>query len=55
MPTPLEKARAAREVERLIKKYTPSRLPEQAKLELTRLMDREARRYGMEVLPAQAA
>jgi len=49
------KARAAREVARLLEKYTPSRLPEQTKFELTRLMDREARRYGMEVLPAQAA
>lgn len=49
------KARAAREVERLIKKCAPSRLPEQTKLELTRLMDREARRFGMEVLPARAA
>ncbi len=49
------KARAAREVTRLVEKYTPSRLPEQTKSELTRLMDREARRYGMEVLPARAA
>jgi trimethylamine--corrinoid protein Co-methyltransferase len=47
--------RAAREVARLVEKYAPSRLPEKTKLELTRLMKREARRYGMEVLPAQAA
>ena len=47
--------RAAREVARLVEKYAPSRLPEKTKLELTRLMEREARRYGMEVLPAQAA
>jgi trimethylamine--corrinoid protein Co-methyltransferase len=45
--------RAAREVSRLIERYTPSRLPEQSKAELTRLMDREARRHGMEVLPAR--
>jgi len=49
------KQRAAREVARLISQYTPSRLPEKTKSELTRLMAVEARRYGMEVLPAQAA
>jgi trimethylamine:corrinoid methyltransferase-like protein len=43
--------RAAREVERIVARYTPSRLPEQTKAELTRLMEREARRYGMEALP----
>jgi len=43
--------RAAREVSRLIEKYTPSRLPEDTKLELTRLMRREALRYGMDALP----
>jgi trimethylamine--corrinoid protein Co-methyltransferase len=43
--------RAAAEVSRLIEKYTPSRLPEEAKRELTRLMEREARRHGMEGLP----
>jgi trimethylamine--corrinoid protein Co-methyltransferase len=45
--------RAAREVERLIAKYTPSRLPEESKRELTRLMESEARRHGMETLPAR--
>jgi trimethylamine--corrinoid protein Co-methyltransferase len=44
--------RAAREVSRLVEKCAPSRLPEKTKLELTRLMEREARRYGMEALPA---
>jgi trimethylamine--corrinoid protein Co-methyltransferase len=43
--------RAAREVSRLLELYTPSRLPEQTKLELTRLMQREAQRYGMDALP----
>jgi trimethylamine--corrinoid protein Co-methyltransferase len=45
--------RAAREVSRLIDKYTLSRLPEETKAELTRLMEREARRHGMEALPAR--
>lgn len=45
--------RAAREVSRIIKAYTPSRLPEETKSELTRLMEREARRHGMEALPAR--
>jgi trimethylamine--corrinoid protein Co-methyltransferase len=44
--------RASREVERLVTKYTPSRLPEETKRELTRLMESEARRHGMERLPA---
>jgi trimethylamine--corrinoid protein Co-methyltransferase len=43
--------RAAREVSRLIQRYTPSRLPEETKLELTRLMAQEAQRHGMEALP----
>ena len=43
--------RAAREVSRLIERYSPSRLPEQTKSELTSLMRREARRHGMEALP----
>ncbi len=45
--------RAAREVSRLIEQYTPSRLPEEAKAELTRLMEAEARRFGMEGLPGR--
>jgi trimethylamine--corrinoid protein Co-methyltransferase len=43
--------RAAREISRLIEGYTPSRLPEKTKLELTRLMGREALRHGMQALP----
>jgi len=43
--------RAAREVARLVETYKPSRLPEETKSELTRLMTAEARRYGMEGLP----
>jgi trimethylamine--corrinoid protein Co-methyltransferase len=45
--------RAAREVERVIETYTPSRLPEAVKAELARLMTREARRHGMERLPVR--
>lgn len=44
--------RAHSEVERLIKEYTPSRLPDSAKKELTRLMEKEAIKYGMESLPS---
>jgi trimethylamine--corrinoid protein Co-methyltransferase len=43
--------RAHAEVERLIGKYVPSRLAESTKKELTKLMDAEARRYGMDRLP----
>ncbi|MBI4875219.1 MAG: trimethylamine methyltransferase family protein [Acidobacteria bacterium] len=44
--------RAAREVARLVERYTPSRLAADAKAELTRRMSGEARRHGMETLPA---
>jgi trimethylamine--corrinoid protein Co-methyltransferase len=47
--------RAAREVSRIVAAAKPSSLPEDAKQELTRLMEREAKRFGMEVLPARAA
>jgi trimethylamine--corrinoid protein Co-methyltransferase len=43
--------RAAKEVDRLVDSYTPSRLPEDVKTELDRLMTAEARRYGMDRLP----
>ena len=43
--------RAAHEVERIVGAYKPSRLSEETKRELTRLMQREAKRYGMERLP----
>jgi trimethylamine:corrinoid methyltransferase-like protein len=39
------------EVEKLISEYVPSRLPDDKKKELTKLMEGEARRYGMESLP----
>jgi trimethylamine--corrinoid protein Co-methyltransferase len=45
--------RAAREVARLIEAYTPSRLPEETKAELTRLMAAEAHRHGMDALPTR--
>jgi len=44
-------ARAHEEVGRLLAGYRPSALPDDAKAELTRLMAREARRYGMDALP----
>jgi trimethylamine--corrinoid protein Co-methyltransferase len=43
--------RAHREVERLLKEHVPSRLPDNVKKELTKLMEEEARRYGMDRLP----
>jgi trimethylamine--corrinoid protein Co-methyltransferase len=43
--------RAQREIENVMKSYRPSRLPEDAKRELTRRMEVEARRYGMRALP----
>jgi len=45
------KERAHQEVEKLIEDYMPSRLPDSAKKELTKLMEKEARRHGMERLP----
>jgi trimethylamine--corrinoid protein Co-methyltransferase len=43
--------RAHREVERLVAACPPTRLPESACAEMVELMHREARRYGMDVLP----
>ncbi len=43
--------RAHKELERLIKDYVPSKLPDSTKKELTKLMEGEARRYGIESLP----
>lgn len=42
--------RAHIEVEKLIEDYEPSRLPDSTKKELTKLMEGEAHRYGMENL-----
>jgi trimethylamine--corrinoid protein Co-methyltransferase len=43
--------RAHREVERLQKSYSPSSLPDDVKVELTRLMQTEARCFGQDSLP----
>jgi len=45
--------RAAREVDRIVRAWKPSPLPEDVKSELTRRMSREAQRYGMSSLPKQ--
>jgi len=47
--------RARREVRRLVEAYTPSRLPDEAKTALTERMETEARRHGLDRLPARAA
>lgn len=47
--------RARREVSRLIEAYQPSRLGDDVKRELTRLMRAEARRRGLDALPEPAA
>ena len=44
--------RAKAQVEKLINDYKPSRLNDDTKEELTKLMTAEARRYGMHKLPA---
>lgn len=49
---PTLRERAAKEVARLTGRYTPSRLPQATRAELTHLMESEARRYGMDALPA---
>jgi trimethylamine--corrinoid protein Co-methyltransferase len=47
--------RAAREVRRLLDAYVPSRLSEDVKRDMTRLMETEARRVGMGALPTRDA
>ncbi|HYN42566.1 MAG TPA: trimethylamine methyltransferase family protein [Thermoanaerobaculia bacterium] len=47
-------ARAYREVERLVAAWTPSRLPETAKSDLAGVMEAEARRAGLDRLPARS-
>jgi len=47
--------RARREVARLVAAYRPSRLGDDAKRELTRRMEAEARRVGLAALPARPA
>ena len=39
------------EVDRLLRSYQPSRLPEPTKKDLVTLMEKEARRYGQDRLP----
>ena len=46
--------RAGREVARLVEAYRPSSLAEDAKRELVRRMEAEARRFGMNALPERA-
>ena len=45
--------RAVREVTRLVASHTPSRISDQARRDLTSVMEREARRHGMDALPAR--
>ena len=45
--------RAHQEVERLVSAWSPSRLAAERKKELCSLMEKEARRWGMEKLPAR--
>ncbi len=42
------------EVDKLLKSYQPSKLPETAKNDLTKLMDKEARRHGQDRLPERS-
>jgi trimethylamine:corrinoid methyltransferase-like protein len=44
-------ARAHAEVESLLDRYEPSRIPDDAKNELAQRMGAEARRFGMDTLP----
>jgi len=47
-------ARARGEVQRHLSQYEPSRLPDEVKRELTRMMSAEAKRHGMDELPKRA-
>lgn len=46
-------ARAAREVDRRVTAWTPSRIPESAKRDLADVMESAARRAGLDALPAR--
>jgi trimethylamine--corrinoid protein Co-methyltransferase len=48
---PTLRQRAHLEVEKLLEKYKPTELPNEARKELVKLMNEEARRYGQENLP----
>ncbi|MBI3192984.1 MAG: trimethylamine methyltransferase family protein [Ignavibacteriae bacterium] len=43
--------RAGKEIDKLLKSYKPSRLPDEKKRELTKLMEAEAKKFGMNTLP----
>jgi trimethylamine--corrinoid protein Co-methyltransferase len=45
--------RAVREVSRLTASYTPSRVSDQVRRDLVSVMERAARRHGMQTLPAR--
>jgi trimethylamine--corrinoid protein Co-methyltransferase len=47
--------RAAREVDRLVAEARPSRLPEEVKRSMAERMEHEARKWGMDRLPAREA
>ena len=44
-------ARLSSQVDKLLKTYQPSRLPETTKKDLIKLMEKEARRHGQDRLP----
>ncbi|HET7841873.1 MAG TPA: trimethylamine methyltransferase family protein, partial [Terriglobia bacterium] len=46
--------RARKEICRILAAYKPPRVAAETTLELTRLMEREAGRHGMDALPARA-
>ncbi len=46
--------RARKEICRILEAYKPPRVAAETTLELTRLMEREAKRHGMDALPAHA-
>jgi trimethylamine:corrinoid methyltransferase-like protein len=46
-------ARAAREVERIVAAWAPSRLPETARRDLVSVMEAAARQAGLDALPAR--
>jgi trimethylamine---corrinoid protein Co-methyltransferase len=50
--SPTLTSRASNEIEKIIKSYQPSRLSVELKKELMKLMESEARRYGMSSLPS---
>jgi len=45
------RGRAHAEVEKLLAEYEPSALPDEVKAEMTKLMEAEAKRHGMDALP----